>query len=121
MDDWPASLLDIADVIGKEKTLHLVDNLQPCGSRAWRRCLYVPSEVTPDHKLVGILGMDDAKSLVDEFKGMVLHIASNKKEQIRQRNQKIRRLSMLGLNTQQIARRVQLSQRYVNKILRKTR
>jgi hypothetical protein len=121
MDDWPDSLHDVVAVIGRQKTIQLVDNLPPCGSRSWRRCLYVPAELTPDHKLVGILGEDDAKSLVDEFKGMVLHLATGKKEKIRLRNKKIRRLARLGLSTHQIASRVSVSSRYVCKILKKQR
>lgn len=72
----PQSVQEIADVIGRERALYLVGQLPrhapPSGNGREQVILYVPKELTPDHRLVQILGRRDAQRLVDAFPGEIL-------------------------------------------------
>lgn len=68
----PKGAQEIADVIGRDATMRLIGALRPCGARPWRRFLYVPAELTPDHQLVRILGWPTAEKLVYAFRGIIL-------------------------------------------------
>jgi hypothetical protein len=83
----PASVRDLVDVLGRERTLFFIGQLPVCfvkkpsrygpKSRATskgekRVILYVPKRLKPDHRLVKILGWNDAQRLVDVFGGEIL-------------------------------------------------
>lgn len=80
----PASVQEIADVIGRERALFLIGQLPRCYVRDSRRAdvpkgglserviLYVPKHLKPDHALVTILGWKDAQQLVQAFGGELL-------------------------------------------------
>jgi hypothetical protein len=77
----PASVQEIADVIGREQALHLVANLpRRSDNRPGKACkrpmLYVPQRITMDHKLVAILGFEDAAKMVNAFGGENLYPAT---------------------------------------------
>ena len=79
----PASVQEIADVIGRERALFLVGQLPRCyqtrkGSKqaGWHVIMYVPKSLKPDHQLVQILGWHDAMKIVDGFGGEILHPAN---------------------------------------------
>lgn len=113
----PASVQEIADVIGVEKALYLIGQLPQCGNRSWRVCLYVPRRIRADHQLVKLLGWKDAQAMVREFGGMILQ-PSNCKQIYRQfRNRSIRRLGAQGVPIQEIAEGFQLTERQVRNIL----
>lgn len=81
VDQLPKSVQEIADVIGRERALHLIANLPRCyagtpGKKSTRPMLYVPQRITMDHLLVQILGFEDAKKMVDVFGGECLCPAS---------------------------------------------
>lgn len=82
--ELPNSVQEIADVIGREAALYLIGQL-PRTTRKdknpkWRAgeqvMLYVPRKLTPDHRLVAILGMDRARQLVESFGGEILYPAN---------------------------------------------
>lgn len=80
----PASVEEIAEVIGRERALYLVGQLPCCyvqdkrrregpnGGKSRRVILYVPKTLKPDHYLVAILGWRDAQRMVDVFGGELL-------------------------------------------------
>ena len=61
MRGWPASLVEIAEVIGTGPTLNLVDAF-----RGLDYC-YVPKSVEPDHRVTQAIGIEAATKLVKEF------------------------------------------------------
>lgn len=82
----PRSVQEIADVIGRERTLFLIGQLPRCmvrdnpshgvkhraGGVSERVMLYVPKVLKPDHNLVRILGWHEAQALVAAFGGEML-------------------------------------------------
>jgi hypothetical protein len=82
MRGWPASLVEIAEVIGPAATLRLVD------AYGGTVC-YVPMQVDPEHRLAQAIGLDAAKKLVARYCGekvevAVLHVARTRKALIAQ-------------------------------------
>lgn len=75
---YPQSVCEIAEVIGIEKALLLCRSLLFSGSRPWRVVLYVPKRMGADHRLVGILGFEDAMSLSRHFGGEILQISNGR-------------------------------------------
>ncbi|WP_322009247.1 hypothetical protein [Paraburkholderia sp. J12] len=80
MEKLPASVQEIADVIGAEKALNLVRNLPTYysgkpGKKYHRPLLYVPKRITHDHLLVHLLGFQDAAKMVHYFGGECLQPA----------------------------------------------
>lgn len=72
----PASVQEIADVIGVERALYLVGRLPrsypPSGGGREQVIMYVPKSLKPAHRLVQILGWRDAERLVGVFGGEIL-------------------------------------------------
>lgn len=65
----------IAEVIGFDAAVRLIRALPPAGSRAWRRCLYVPAQMTVDHMVAREIGLPLARRLSEAFGGMILQPA----------------------------------------------
>lgn len=81
LSDLPWSVREIAEVIGIEPALRLINQLPTCiagteGHKSVRPILYVPKRLPPDHRLVEILGWHDALKLVDHFGGEILYPAN---------------------------------------------
>ncbi|MFE8346318.1 MAG: hypothetical protein ABGU97_00600 [Xylella fastidiosa subsp. multiplex] len=75
----PASVQELADVIGRKQALTLIGQLPrtyPKGRRSGKVILYVPKALSPHHRLVSILGWEDAQKLVDIFGGEILQPAN---------------------------------------------
>ncbi|EGO80860.1 hypothetical protein, partial [Xylella fastidiosa] len=75
----PASVQELADVIGRKQALTLIGQLPrtyPKGRRSGKVILYVPKALSPHHRLVSILGWEDAQKLVDVFGGEILQPAN---------------------------------------------
>jgi hypothetical protein len=80
-DQLPASVQEIADVIGREQALRLIASLPSYrdnrpGKAHKRLMLYVPQRITMDHLLVQVLGFEDAAKMVNHFGGECLHPAN---------------------------------------------
>ena len=63
MSGWPSSLVEISEVIGVGATLNLVDAF-----RGLDYC-YVPTAVTPEHRIVQAIGPAAAAKLIERFAG----------------------------------------------------
>ena len=87
--ELPPTAQDIARCIGVEQTVKLLGSLPSCGKRPWRRSLYVPAEMKPEHPLVAILGWQDACRLAREFGGLILQPPSCAEIQRSRRNEAI--------------------------------
>jgi len=78
-ESLPESVQQIADVIGRDAALRLVNRLPR--SYAGRRqsgipMLYVPRLLSPDHSLVQLIGFPAAQKLVRAFGGEILYPAA---------------------------------------------
>lgn len=122
----PASVQEIADVIGTERALYLVGQLPRCYIRDKRRLtatathviLYVPKSLKPDHELVRILGWHDATRLVDAFGGEILQPASCADVYRRFRDASILRMVREGMKPAAVAALLEVSERHVRNLLR---
>lgn len=114
----PESVQDIADVIGEDAALKLVESLPQCGKRPWRRMLYVPKRLQPDHKLVAALGWNDAVKMVRYFGGEILQVAACQAIKREQQYARIHDMTAQGVNKKEVARREGITLRMVNWVLK---
>lgn len=113
----PDTIEDIAEVIGRDRAIYFVGQLQQSGRRSWRRCVYIPKKIEPDHQLVKILGWRDAERLVRVFGGMILQ-PSNCLVLFRDfRRSEILRRGEAGEEPRQIAKSLGISVRHVKGVL----
>lgn len=117
VEPLPPSAQEIADVIGRERTLYLIGRLPQSGSRKWRVCLYVPKRLAPDHPLVDLIGWRDADLLRKEFGGMILQPSNCNYLHRDFRNREVRRMHGDGWSIADIAEAVELSDRQVRNII----
>lgn len=88
----PSCVQTIADVIGRDAALKLVAELPRVYSRgrpSGRAMLYVPKQVTPEHRLVQILGAEAAAKLARVFAGEVMLLAVCKETERALRNRAV--------------------------------
>lgn len=120
--DLPEAVREIAAVIGRQRALFLVgqllnwDNPDPWrGKTVW---LYVPTpkRLKPAHKLVAILGWDDAEALARELGGMALQLHSCNGILQRFRDNELRALASQGAATDTLAETFGITPRYVRTI-----
>jgi hypothetical protein len=78
MIELPASVAEIADVIGPRLTNSLLAQLPRIRNRPRHRCLYVPKRLNSDHALIGIIGLTAAQALVNAFGGEIMHLPDNR-------------------------------------------
>lgn len=113
----PPSAQEIADVIGRDRTLFLIGQLPQAGRRKWRVVLYIPKRIDPDHKLVRLIGWDDAMKLVRHFGGEILQPSNCRFLHREFRNAEVVRLWRAGEKLPLIADMVDLSYRQVRNII----
>ena len=117
----PASVQEIADVIGRETALYLIGQLPTCyagtdGKRSTRVILYVPKSLKPNHRLVEILGWERANKLVEGFGGEILQPANCQEVYRRFRDTEAKRLVADGLTAAQLAEVMAVSERHIRNI-----
>lgn len=115
--ELPGCAQEIADVIGREKTLYLIGNLPRSSSRSWRVVLYVPKRMPADHQLVRLLGYEAAEKLRRHFGGEILQPSNCNVVYRKARNENARRMAADGMPIQQIADILELTPRQVRNIL----
>lgn len=115
----PQSVQEVADIIGQEKALRLIGQLPQCGKRSWRRALYVPTpaRLRPGHRLIGILGEEDAHRLCRALGGTLLQPSANLTSIRRYRDDSLRRQRAEGASLRVLACVFDLSPRQVRNIL----
>lgn len=124
----PASVQEIADVVGQERALFLVGQLPRCYFRDARWpdaknahvIMYVPKvqNLSPTHELVRIMGWADAMKLSRAFGGEILRPASCAGIYRDFRDQNIARLLGEGVPVAMVAEWFGVSDRHVKNLLR---
>ena len=117
--ELPRTVQQIADVIGRDSALHLVNQLPRAftkGHPSGQPILYVPKVLSPDHPLVQILGFTDAKRLVQAFGGEILYPAACFNLVRQTRNREVVRLLREGWNARDIARAFGLTLKQVRNL-----
>lgn len=122
----PASVQEIADVIGREAALLLVGALPRCSQRdkrypkaaSSRVIMYVPKRLEPGHRLVQILGHVQALSLVQHFGGEVLYPANCADVYRRFRDREALRMVREGMTAKAVADVLGVSDRHVRNLVR---
>lgn len=117
----PRSVQEIADVIGRDAALRLVEALPRsfAPSRPYGRAvLYVPKSIRADHELVGMIGWDLATKLARMFGGEILQPSKCFGLRSNERNNTIRAMRASGCSTQSIAREFHMSDRQVRNIVK---
>jgi len=115
----PKSVQQIADVIGSDKALRLVRQLPPCGKRARRRNLYIPKPERLDvnHRLVTLLGWDDALALCHALGGQAVQPALCRYMERAMTNRRILDLRDLGWTVAEIADELKMSEKWVDAVV----
>jgi hypothetical protein len=124
----PASVQEIADVIGTEQALYLVGQLPRCvvkdkrypGTTRSRPMLYVPTRarLTPDHELSRILGFADALTLASAFGGEILQPGNCEGLYQDFRKRTIIRMASEGMDAQAIADLFGMTKTWIKAIVR---
>lgn len=119
----PRSVQEIADCIGREKALELVGKLPrlrppSCTKNEQRVCLYVPEQLTDNHRLIELIGKPAAQKLVDRFPGEILHLATCRGLINAHRDRAVVRMRRDGWSLATISWSFGLSQRQITNILR---
>ena len=114
----PKSVQEIADVIGHEKAVRMVRRLPPCGKRDRRRNLYVPKpkNLTTDHKLVELVGWEDAMAICEALGPKTLQPSLQYYERALD-NREILTLWDKGLEVSEIARERRCSEKWVQNVI----
>ncbi|AZB63877.1 hypothetical protein EBL87_09060 [Cereibacter sphaeroides] len=102
----PDTLQDVAEVIGREAALRLAEGLPQCGSRSWRRMVYVPQKMKEGHPLVRLIGRERAEELRRSHTNMILEVPVCVEIRAAYREHVIRRLKAAEMPEQEIARMV---------------
>lgn len=118
--ELPGCAQEIADVIGREKTLYLIGQLPRSTSRSWRVVLYIPKRLPADHDLVKLLGWEDADKLRRHFGGEILQPSNCRVVYRKARNANARRMAAEGMPINQIADILDLTPRQVRNVLAET-
>ncbi|MEO5332140.1 MAG: hypothetical protein H7839_08965 [Magnetococcus sp. YQC-5] len=108
--DLPASLQEIADVIGREGALKLVKELG--GTR-----VFVGRRMKPNHKLAILLGHGPALKLSQMFGGETLTVVRGATLLRRARNREIIKRYDSGEGVRSLARRFTLTERQIYAVL----
>lgn len=123
MQALPDSVQMIADVIGVDAALHLIDNLpryavQSTANPSGKLILYVPKSLALNHRLVAVLGYQDALKLVRAFGGEILYPAAVCKQVARvDRDDAIVRFAARGMRKIEIATMLQVDPKTVGRII----
>ncbi len=106
-------------MIGREAALRLIGGLPQCGRRSWRVVLYVPkpSRLRQGHRLVKVLGYDQAMKLCEAFGGEILQPSNCNFIARNFRNTTIKAKAAKGVKPADIAEAVQITARQVRNVL----
>ncbi len=117
----PNSVRVIAEVIGLESTMNLLNQLPVTVSPGQRKrhvlMLYVPKRLSPEHELVRMIGYRDATKLVRAFGGEILYPANCRNVFRRIRDESVIRAVNLGARVEIVAELYGMTVRNVRSIL----
>ncbi|UYM14273.1 hypothetical protein [Endozoicomonas euniceicola] len=109
----PKSVQEVADVIGREKALKLAGRANGC--------VYVPhpQKITEAHFLSQVIGLEAALALSNEFRGIIIHLATCRFLYTAWRDRSIHRMRQNGMYIADIASLFGITPRHINNILNK--
>lgn len=116
----PRTMQEVADVIGEDNALRLIEQWPPTTiSTTGRRrpVVYVPAVLPEDHRLADILGFDVALKLTKRFGGELLFMpicAARRRERTRQ---EILKAVEDGFPVASVARLFDITERHVRRIV----
>ncbi|SEI86913.1 Winged helix-turn helix [Azotobacter beijerinckii] len=110
-------------MVGREAALRLIGQLPRThqGRSGWHVMLYVPKDVCEEHLLAQILGLADARHLVDAFGGETLKPATCADVYRRFRDASILRMVDEGMRPAEVAELMGVSSRHVRNLVRASR
>jgi len=114
--DLPASVQEVADIIGRDLALHLVSVL-PLGRGSKRKVVYVPKRLSVTHALVSMLGYPAALKMSRHFGGEILFLSNCSYFHARQRHDEMRSMARDGIPIIDIAQAFGLTTRRVKDVL----
>ncbi|AGU50361.1 hypothetical protein VAPA_1c32750 [Variovorax paradoxus B4] len=120
----PGVAQEIADVIGRERTLFLIGQLPrhfggAPGRKSWRVTLYAPrvERLCDDHRLVIILGRADAEKICQHFGGETLQVANCSSVAAAFRNRELLKFAAAGVHRSELAVIFDLTERRVAQLV----
>ncbi|WP_241479069.1 hypothetical protein [Leisingera sp. ANG-M1] len=113
----PESVEEIAEVVGREKAVRLVEGTRPSGRRRWRRQLYVPAEMTEEHRIVALIGIKAARRLSFSHANCILELPSCHALKKAYLADHVLRLHFQGANEAEIAREICVEKKTVTTLL----
>lgn len=119
--DLPASVREIAEVIGRSAALRLV-NAWPSryrgmpGKKGHRVVVYVPEKLPEQHRLIDILGRETAERLSHHFGNEILQLANCRGLYVKHRDECIRRMLADGAKSQIIQQLLNVSEGQIARI-----
>jgi len=118
--DLPETVRLIAEVTGREDALFLAGHVIRWGGRSHygrSSCIYIPRSLTADHRLVRLLGLENARRLAAALGGEILSVAPCKGVFQRFRDNEVRRLAVDGMKVSVLATMVGVSERHIRSII----
>lgn len=119
--DLPETVRLIAEVTGREDALYLAGHVIRWGGRSHygrSSCLYVPRRLPSDHRLVHLVGWENARRLAVALGGEILSVAPCKGVYQRFRDNEVRRLAIEGGKASDLAAMMGVSERHIRSIVR---
>lgn len=120
-DRLPASVREVAEVIGFDATMRLIELLprvRPKCHPGGRVRIYVPRGMADDHRMVQIIGREAADRLARVFGGEEICLAVCAATQRAKRNAEIRRMVAEGATPTTIAAHFRISARQAQNVVR---
>lgn len=72
----PETMEEIAEVIGRGKAVRLVEGTRASGKRRWRRSLYVPTDMSEEHRIASMIGFEAATRLSYSHGNCIIELPS---------------------------------------------
>lgn len=108
-DLLPESLQDLADVIGLENTIKLIDRFPGIS-------LYIPHKTTDSHVLVTVIGEASAEALCDAFGGNEVRLPKLDSAKRQFKYHTLRKMKSAGCSNRIVAQVLQYSERHVERL-----
>jgi hypothetical protein len=108
--DLPASVAQLARVIGRDQALALAGSCQ-------NGRIYVPRSPGPNHRLTQLIGQEAAGKIARQWGGEIIYMAKCHEVKIKFRNSAIRRWAAEGRTRRELADLAGLTERQIDNIL----
>lgn len=107
----------IAQVIGFDAAVKLIEALPPAGSRPWRRCVYVPAKMRVDHMIAQVIGFTLACRLSAAFGGQIVQPGNGSSVQRARKEAAVMSARRAGQSAREIAANMDIPASTVRSII----